>query len=133
MPDETTELLTLTRRLLDAIADGDWATYLELCDPSLTAFEPEALGHLVEGLAFHEFYFRLGGRGGPHLSTMADARVRRMGDVAVVTYFRLNQRLGAEGKPETTGFEETRVWQNRGGRWWHVHFHRSALPIKLPG
>jgi len=31
------------------------------------AFEPEAAGHLVEGMAFHEFYFRLGG-GTAHLS-----------------------------------------------------------------
>jgi len=28
-----------------------------LCDPHLTAFEPEALGNLVEGLEFHKFYF----------------------------------------------------------------------------
>src|SRR5207253_8148154 len=47
--------------LLDGIAKGDWATYQELCDPSLTAFEPEAMGQLVEGLEFHQFYFSLGG------------------------------------------------------------------------
>ena len=28
-----------------------------LCDPHLTAFEPEAIGNLVEGLEFHKFYF----------------------------------------------------------------------------
>ena len=28
-----------------------------MCDPSVTAFEPEALGNLVEGLDFHRFYF----------------------------------------------------------------------------
>lgn len=28
-----------------------------MCDPGMTAFEPEALGNLVEGLEFHRFYF----------------------------------------------------------------------------
>ena len=48
------ELIQLNQRLLDAIAAGDWATYQELCDPSLTAFEPEACGQLVEGMPFHK-------------------------------------------------------------------------------
>ena len=82
----TTELLTLTQRLLDCIAERDWATYQELCDPSLTAFEPEALGCLIEGLAFHQFYFRLGGGRHEHATTMNKPHVRVMGDAAVVSY-----------------------------------------------
>ena len=62
MSDATTiELLALNRRLLESIAAGDWATYEELCDPSLTCFEPEARGQWVEGMEFHHFYFKLGG------------------------------------------------------------------------
>ena len=62
MSDTTTseELLALTRRLLNSIMKGDWDTYAELCDPSLTAFEPEATGQLVVGLPFHKYYFDLG-------------------------------------------------------------------------
>ena len=52
------------------IANADWATYEELCDPSLTAFEPESRGQLVEGLAFHRFYFNLGGVHRAHNTTM---------------------------------------------------------------
>ena len=58
-PDATTELLDVSARLLRTIQDGDWKAYAELCDPTITAFEPEALGHLVEGLEFHRFYFNL--------------------------------------------------------------------------
>ena len=29
----------------------------KICDSHLTAFEPEALGNLLEGLEFHKFYF----------------------------------------------------------------------------
>jgi ketosteroid isomerase-like protein len=127
MSDPTSELLALTQRLLDSIASGDWDTYAELCDPSLTAFEPEAQGQLVEGLDFHRFYFALGGIRGPHRTTMCSPRVRLLGDVAVVTYARLIQRLGAEGAPQTVASTETRVWQRQAGRWRHVHFHRTAL------
>jgi len=94
--DATQELLQLNQRLLDAIAQGDWATYEKLCDPGLTAFEPEARGQLVEGLEFHRFYFRPGGARGPHATTMCQPRVRVMGDVAVVSYVRLNQRVGPD-------------------------------------
>jgi len=121
------ELLELNQRLLDSIAEGDWQTYVELCDPTLSAFEPEARGQLVEGMDFHRFYFDLGGIDGPHNTTMASAKVRMLGDdAAVVTFHRLLQRLDDDGKPVTLGWEETRVWQRQSGTWRHVHFHRSA-------
>jgi len=126
---ETTaeELLTLNQRLLDAITAGDWSVYQELCDPSLTAFEPEGKGQLVEGLDFHHFYFRLGGRRGEHQTTMSSPKVRIMGDVAVVAYVRLIQRVAEDGAPVTSAVEETRIWQRQNGKWKHVHFHRSAI------
>ncbi len=128
MSDPTHEVLLLTQRLLDSITDGDWATYQELCDPTLTAFEPEAPGQLVEGLPFHRFYFDLGGVRGRHQTTMCSPRVRLLGEAAVVTYVRLVQRVGADGNAVTVATAETRVWEKREGRWRHVHFHRSALP-----
>ena len=127
MPDQPAqEILQLNQRLLDAIANADWATYIELCDPSLTAFEPEALGQLVEGLEFHRFYFDLGAPDRPRTTTMASPHVRVMGSVAVVSYVRLVQRLDPSGAPLTTQTDETRVWRREDGAWRHVHFHRSS-------
>jgi calcium/calmodulin-dependent protein kinase (CaM kinase) II len=129
MPDPTVdELLRLNARLLESITTADWTTYQNLCDPSLTAFEPEGLGQLVEGMEFHHFYFKLGGIHGVHNTTMASPRVRIMGDVVVVTYVRLTQRVDTSGKPVTLGAQETRIWRRQNGQWKHVHFHRSALP-----
>jgi ketosteroid isomerase-like protein len=128
MSAELQELLDLTQRLLDAIAQGDWAVYEKLCDPALTAFEPEGQGQLIEGLEFHRFYFRLGGARGPNHTTMAAPKVRLMGDVALVTCVRLNQRIGTDGLAAVTAFEETRVWHKQAGDWRHVHFHRSKVP-----
>jgi calcium/calmodulin-dependent protein kinase (CaM kinase) II len=123
----TEELLQLNQRLLDSIATADWDTYAELCDPSLTAFEPEAQGQLVEGMAFHRFYFNLGSAKGDHNTTMCSPWVRVMGDVAVIAYVRLNQRVTPEGNAIVIGTDETRIWQRQAGRWKHVHFHRSPL------
>ncbi|MBY0231371.1 MAG: DUF4440 domain-containing protein [Gemmataceae bacterium] len=127
MPDARDELLALTQRLLDAIAQGDWKTYAELCDESLTCFEPEAPGQLVRGLAFHRFYFDLGGVRGRHQTTMCASDVRLMGDIAIVAYTRLVQKVGTDGAPVTVASAETRVWQRKEGGWKHLHFHRSPL------
>jgi calcium/calmodulin-dependent protein kinase (CaM kinase) II len=128
MADATSdELLTLNDRLLRCIAEADWVTYQELCDPTLTAFEPESHGQLVQGLAFHQFYFNLGGVKGAHQTMMIAPHVRVMGDAAVVAYIRLNQRLGADREAVTSAVQETRVWQKKDGKWKHVHFHRSPI------
>jgi calcium/calmodulin-dependent protein kinase (CaM kinase) II len=127
MAHETeTELLKLNQKLLDSIAEGDWGTYCELCDPGLTAFEPEALAHLIVGLEFHEFYFNLSGGSVKPQNTMVDPHVRLMGDAAVVAYYRLTQYVDGDGHAGSRGTEETRIWQRLGGEWKHVHFHRSA-------
>jgi hypothetical protein len=120
------EVLAANERLLRSIADGDWKTYAEICDPTITAWEPEGRGHLAEGMAFHKFYFDLGGSSGPRNTTVCAPHVRVMGDVAVLSYVRLTQRLDASGNPVTGYSEETRVWQRKGNDWKHVHFHRSV-------
>ena len=121
------ELLDLTQQLLEAIATDNWEVYHALCDPTLSAFEPEARGQLVEGMEFHRFYFRLTETKTRRNTTMTTPRVRLLGeDAAVVTYVRLTQYLDASGNPQTSRFEETRIWQRQDGIWRHVHFHRSA-------
>lgn len=130
MPDAVRqEILAANQKLLDAIVGGDWKTYAELCDPSITCLEPEAKGHVVEGMMFHKFYFDLPASSPkPAIGTtvsMSNPHVRLMGDVAVLAYIRLNQKLTVAGDPVTVPVEETRVWQRQGGAWKHVHFHRS--------
>jgi hypothetical protein len=121
-----TQLLDLTRQLLSSIADQDWSTYTRLCDPSLTCFEPESRGQLVEGMDFHKFYFELKVGRSPRNTTLVSPHVRLLGsDAGVVSYIRLIQKLDAEGAPVTSAVEETRVWQRIQGEWKHVHFHRS--------
>jgi calcium/calmodulin-dependent protein kinase (CaM kinase) II len=127
MADQTEEIIALNQKLLDSIVSGDWKTYESLCDASITCFEAEARGELVAGMAFHKYYFDVGGPAAKKLVTMASPHVRTLGsDAAVVSYVRLTQSLDGSGAPQTSKFEETRVWQKIGGAWKHVHFHRSA-------
>lgn len=120
------EIIDLTRKLLRSIAQADWPTYTDLCDLSLTCFEPEAQGFLVEGMAFHRFYFDQPDAGSnPANVTISSPHVRMLGDdVAVISYVRLNQSIRRD-VPVTDSFEETRVWHRQDGKWKHVHFHRS--------
>jgi calcium/calmodulin-dependent protein kinase (CaM kinase) II len=120
------ELLDLNEQLLDSIAEGDWETYQKLCDPTLTAFEPESRGSLAEGMDFHRFYFDRGGIRGGYNITVCSPHVRLMGDVAVISYVRLLQMSDDAGKPATYRSEETRIWQRQDALWRHVHFHRSC-------
>ncbi len=120
------DLLALNQQLLDSIMAADWATYSSLCDSSITCFEAEAQGHLVQGLPFHQFYFNLGGSSSPKTVTMSQPHVRLLGDQgAVISYVRLTQYLDGNGEPQTAQIQETRVWQAINGQWKHVHAHRA--------
>ena len=130
MADPAAAVLEANRRLLDAIAAGDWQAYRDLVAPDITCFEPEARGHLVEGLPFHEYYFKLPAAPSPtprHVNTtVASPTVKMLSpDVALVAYVRLTQALDDAGRPVTRASEETRIWRRQSGQWRHVHFHRS--------
>jgi hypothetical protein len=128
MSEEAT-LINLTDCLLRSILSGNWEAYNELCDPSITCFEPEARGNLVEGMDFHRFYFDLSHSGQVKLqATMVRPHVRILGDTAIVSYVRVTQVADSNtGATSTKSAEETRVWHKSGGKWRHIHFHRSAI------
>lgn len=120
------DLLALNQELLDSITSGDWATYSHLCDPELSAIEPEAPGQVVKGLAFHKFYFSLAKKPGPRQTTMCQPVVHVAGDMAVIAYVRLVQKV-EDGRAKTVASAETRIWRRHGKSWRHLHFHRSPL------
>ncbi|WP_298859335.1 DUF4440 domain-containing protein [uncultured Gimesia sp.] len=120
-------LLKLSKQLLDSIDHKDWNTYTALCDEELTAFEPEAQGHLITGMDFHRFYFEMNPTGRPRQSTISSPMVSIMDDVALVTYVRIVQSIDEHGHDSSASCEETRLWQKQDGEWQHVHFHRSVI------
>ncbi|XP_076361585.1 calcium/calmodulin-dependent protein kinase type II alpha chain isoform X4 [Tachypleus tridentatus] len=123
------EIIKITEQLIEAISSGDFQSYTKYCDPHLTAFEPEALGNLVEGMDFHKFYFDnvLGKNSKLVNTTILNPVVHLLGeDAACIAYIRLTQYMDKSGIAHTRQYEETRVWQKKDGKWQNVHFHRSS-------
>lgn len=120
------EIIDLTQRMLDAISAQDWETYRGLCDPQMTCFEPEAVGHLVKGLPFHEFYFAGQPKGRTPLCTISQPSVHVLGsDAAAICFVRLIQRVDEGNMTVTEAYEETRIWKRKLEGWKMVHLHRS--------
>ncbi|CEF70913.1 Calcium/calmodulin-dependent protein kinase type II subunit delta [Strongyloides ratti] len=136
------EIVRVTQQLLDAITCKDFDAYSKLCDSSMTCFEPETLGNLIEGMDFHKFYFETNyGSGNNSASstitsyrkqqihtTLLNPNVHLMGeDGACIAYIRLTQYIDKNGDAHTRQAQETRVWQKKPNRGWVcVHVHRSG-------
>ncbi|KAH9361803.1 hypothetical protein HPB48_003788 [Haemaphysalis longicornis] len=107
------EIVKLTEQLIESINGGDYETYTKLCDPHLTAFEPEALG---AGKSYKS-----------QNTTIINPTVHLLGDdAACIAYIRLMQYIDRAGTPHTRQTEETRVWHRKDTKWQNVHFHRSG-------
>jgi len=125
------DILAINQAMLESVLRGDWNSYAACCSDDVSCFEVETNGVLVEGLAFHRFYFADADADNsscppesaqvtmvrPHLRWLAD-------DVAVLSYTRLVQRQ-SNGAFSTTSCCETRIWQRRNESWKQVHVHRS--------
>lgn len=132
------DLLQSTKILLHSIDVGDYETYKRLCDPALTAFEPESQGHLVEGFEFQKFTFDQKRVELPFLtsahSEMSSPKISLLGDkVGLITYTRLHQKAGREGNTVVKAYNETRVWEwkkDSNGKlvWKQAHCHGSKVP-----
>ncbi|NXU68695.1 KCC2A kinase, partial [Horornis vulcanius] len=128
------EIIKVTEQLIEAISNGDFESYTKMCDPGMTAFEPEALGNLVEGLDFHRFYFENRKqltcflRDPSHVPCV----LASINESACIAYIRITQYVDSGGIPRTAQSEETRIWHRRDGKWQIVHFHRSGAPSVLP-
>ena len=118
-----------TKPCLKAWQAGNWENYSQVCSTEISCFEAESEGHLVEGHAFHRYYFDLASQSqsaaSPVKITMARPHLRWLSDDAlVVGYTRLTQTIH-NGEPITTRCCEKRIWQQSEGTWLQVHVHRS--------
>ncbi|KAL7035526.1 hypothetical protein ACKWTF_008426 [Chironomus riparius] len=122
------EVIKVTEQLIETINRGDFIGYTKICDPHLTAFEPESMGNLVEGMDFHKFYFEnvLGKNYRAINTTILNPHVHLLGeDTACIAYVRLTQYVDKQGIAHSHQSEETRIWNKRDGKWQNVHLHRS--------
>ena len=82
------EILAINQTMLESVAAGDWENYSQVCSPKISCFEAESEGHLVEGHAFHRYYFDLASQNQSEQTlvnvTMARPHLRWLSDDAVV-------------------------------------------------
>eukprot|EP00741_Cyanophora_paradoxa_P024628 tig00000269_g23779.t1 len=101
-----------------------------MCNETATCFEPEALGHLIEGMPFHRYYFDPSAPPADPTkvkisqNTMSGVHVRQCGNAAILCYIRLVQSF-KNGAHVTSETEETRIWEKTPQGFKLVHLHRS--------
>jgi len=122
------EVLSKVHSLLYYICVGDLDAYQEMVLPTMTCFEPETKGQLIEGTQFHQFMFENSKRDRPKVNcTMIAPHVQLLGaDAAVVSYIRLVQCTNSTTNMTTTErWSETRVLHKVSDTWKLAHCHRS--------
>ncbi|XP_018055458.1 PREDICTED: calcium/calmodulin-dependent protein kinase type II alpha chain isoform X5 [Atta colombica] len=113
------EIIKMTEQLIESINTGDFEAYTKICDPHLTAFEPEALVLGKNCKAVNTTILN------PHVHLLGE-------DAACIAYVRLTQYMDKQGVAHTQQSEESRVWHKRDNKWQNVHFHRSAVTGPSP-
>lgn len=126
------QLLRVTTQLLASIDARDLETYRALTAPDLTSFEPEAKGHRIDGLPFHEFFLSRPLRPGSSArSEILNFHARTLGpNSAVACYTRITQKHdGDSGAFRLSHANETRVFTraSESAPWRQSHFHRSEI------
>ena len=127
------EIVDVTCELMTSIYEGDYGTYVRLCDDNMTCFEPETSGNLISGMPFHKYYFDnllgdLNGRFGPLHTTIVNPHVVMLSEgSAYICYNFLIQMLQGS-QWVTVQRTETRIWKHEDGVGWRsLHFHKSIL------
>jgi len=124
-------ILDLNQKLLNAVAKRDYTTYESLAHPRITSFLNDGMGHLVEGISYHESHFKTSPDAQEQIF-LASPHIRLIGEhtAAVVCYTRLTQRCDPNNPGvvlQTLMCEETRIWERQadGTTWKNTHTHRS--------
>lgn len=124
------EVLDLLNRNLQAIWDGDAATFNQICASDVSFFEWYISTQRIDGVDFHlrEILVHsqaLGGSQGAHMEhEILQPRVQVYGDTAIVTYTLLVRSVQSATVTRTQ-HNETRVFHRFPEGWKLVHCHKS--------
>lgn len=151
------EIIRANELLLNALNQGDYETYTQLCDPHMTSFEPENLGNLIDNMEYRRLCLDQARQ--LQLQHLKDSRasvtqqhqpttatrqysiilnpsVYLLGeDAASIAYTKLSQLMNLSGGGgggnqlfSIEKSEETRIWHRKNGtKWLCVHLHRSIV------
>lgn len=119
------EILSVTKKMLDAMYKKDIAAYRECCAEDVSSFEWYIAPYRIDGIDFHLTLIEAGGNGSPNRLDLLTPRIQVFGDTAIMTYTLL-KTIAQGGVPAAfSTVNETRVFSKIDGKWKMVHLHKS--------
>ncbi len=126
MSETENEILTLTRRMLDAMYTADPEVHRAHCTEDMSSFEWYIAPYRIDGVEFHLRLIEDGGNGTSSRLDMLTPRVQVYGDTAIICYTLLKTTVAADGQPaQFSTINETRVFVKQDGIWKMAHLHKS--------
>ncbi|GGJ40599.1 protein kinase [Deinococcus roseus] len=122
------DVLAFLRTHLESIYSRDWETYQSTTSPDLTLYEHFVTPHRQEGLDFHKFMIEnsWATQGATSHISILEPKVQMLaaGQVAVCSYTLMLSTVRGDVIHHRS-VNESRVLEQREGKWWVVHVHKS--------
>lgn len=124
--DDADQVLARERQALDQWSQGKPRGYADVMSEEITYFDDIGALQRKEGLAaMREYLASLEGQIPPHRYEVADPKIQRYGDVAILSF--RYQPSTADGEP-LTAWKATSVYHREAdGEWRIVHGHWSMV------
>lgn len=130
-PFDPDKIIAMEKTALDRWGKGDPQGYLETYAPEITYFDP-AREKRADGIqAMKDYLAPIAGKINVSRYEMIDAKVQRLGDVAVLSYQLNSHAIMPNGSPLTVRWNSTKVYGLFDGQWKLFHDHWSFIKPEL--
>ena len=126
-------IMSLENGAMERWRKGDVWGWTEISDKEIIYVDP-GLTKPIEGLdAYKEYLEQFEGKILYQISEFIDPKIKRYGDLAVLTYNYRDAKTEADGSiVEQSLWNTTEVYYFREGNWKIIHTHWSYIDHKLP-
>jgi ketosteroid isomerase-like protein len=130
-PFDPQKIIAIEKEALDRWGKGDPQGYMETFASEITYFDP-AREKRADGIeAMKEYLAPIAGKIKVSRYEMTDAKVQRLGDVAVLSYQLTSHAIMPDGSPATVRWNSTKVYGLFDGKWKIFHDHWSFIKPEL--
>jgi ketosteroid isomerase-like protein len=130
-PFDPEKIIALEKTALDRWGKGDPQGYLETYAPDITYFDPGREKRADGIQAMKDYLAPITGKVRVRSYEMTDAKIQRLGDVAVLSYQLTSHAIMPDGSPYTARWNSTKVYGLYNGNWKLFHDHWSFIKPEL--
>lgn len=130
-PFDPDKIVAMEKAALDRWGKGDPQGYLETYAPEITYFDPSREKRADGIQAMKDYLAPIAGKVKVDRYEMVDAKVQRLGDVAVLSYQLTSHATMPNGSPLTVRWNSTKVYGLFDGKWKLFHDHWSFIKPEL--